>query len=168
MPPCILADWSRTRRGERGTARCHAAGRRGAWAGSAKRDLKGTSMRAMAVGPDGPGADDTRALHLVDLDSLLGPGRVSGVDAYSVVDAWLVRAGWKLGDRVSVAGRHPAVVERIVWQLAVGARMYAVCGHDTVDGMLRAYDVRLVARRFARARDRQRRLHLRPVRHRRA
>ena len=90
-----------------------------------------------------------RALHLVDLENLLGVHREDEV-AVEALCHYLTLAKWREGDQVIVAA-HPEIIRQIGFDPPTPCNLHATCGDDAADKMLLAYgDSEFVARRYRR------------------
>ena len=95
------------------------------------------------------GGSEGRALHLVDLENLLGDRRKDEV-AVKALCHYLTLAHWGEGDQVIVAA-HPEIIRQIGFDPPTPCNLHATCGEDAADGMLLAYaSAELVARRYQR------------------
>jgi hypothetical protein len=93
---------------------------------------------------------ETRTLHLVDLENLLGNDRFGDGDAGVALERYLELARWEPGDHVIVAA-HPDLVERFAFAPPVPCNIHAVRGRDSADVMLLAQaPAELLAKRFTR------------------
>jgi hypothetical protein len=93
--------------------------------------------------------DEGRALHLVDLEQLVGPD--ARPDAIKdVVDAYLEASRWDPDDHVVVAADCGSIGE-VAFELDTGWRLLAARGPDGADrAQLHATDPRFAARRYDR------------------
>ena len=90
-----------------------------------------------------------RALHLVDLENLLGDRRKDKI-APAGLGAYLARAHWSVGDHVIVAA-DPEIIRQIGFDPPVPCNLHASRGDDAADVMLLAHaPAELVARRYHR------------------
>ena len=97
-----------------------------------------------------PTAIQTRSLHLVDLENLVGDPLASGPVALRALDEYLALSGWQPGDEVILAA-NPGLLSTVVFDLPVPCNVHAVTGKDAADLMLLAYaEPTRVAARFGR------------------
>jgi hypothetical protein len=91
-----------------------------------------------------------RALHLVDLENLLGDPRADAVTALATFDVYLDVAGWQRDDHVIIA-TNPWLMTKIAFDLPVPTSRHAVHGRDGADTMLLALaPPELVVKRYGR------------------
>jgi hypothetical protein len=91
---------------------------------------RGDDMTAISI--------KTRALHLVDIENLLGRPRANAADVADVLDRYLGLAGWQPGDIVNVAA-NPALALEFAWNLPVEASLHTASGPDGADLALLAH-----------------------------
>lgn len=92
---------------------------------------------------------DARALHLVDLENLLGDPWARGPVAVAGLDEYLVASDWHTCDLVFVAG-NPWLMIELGWCCRVDCHLFAARGHDAADRkLLEAAPPDWVAKRFA-------------------
>jgi hypothetical protein len=92
----------------------------------------------------------TRAVHLVDIENLVGGPRASAADVEHVLVRYLEVAGWRWGDIVSIAA-NPGLALEFAWNLPVEASVHTASGPDGADLALLAHAApEFVARRAGR------------------
>jgi hypothetical protein len=91
-----------------------------------------------------------RAIHLVDIENLVGGPRATGREVRRTLDHYLAAAGWRRGDIVCIAA-NPGLALEFVWDCPVDANIHTACGKDGADLALLAQAApEFVARRARR------------------
>jgi hypothetical protein len=92
----------------------------------------------------------TRALHLVDLENLVGDPYADGAFAIQVFERYLRASRWEPGDQVHLAV-NPHLAVEVGWRIPVEHALRTASGPDAVDHRLLAEaEPQFVARRFGR------------------
>jgi len=92
----------------------------------------------------------TRALHLIDIENLLGSPRASAAEVEQVLNRYLELAGWRWGDIVNIAA-NPGLALEFAWNLPIDASLHTASGPDGADLALLAHvGPEFVARRAGR------------------
>ncbi len=79
-----------------------------------------------------------RALHLVDIENLVGGPRASGDEVVDAFDRYLDLAGWRPGDLVYVAA-NPGLAVEFLWRVQTECNIHTACGADGADLALLAH-----------------------------
>lgn len=89
-----------------------------------------------------------RALHLVDLENLVGGGFATSEAVIAILREYFELSGWRPGDIVVIAG-HERLLLKFALRNEVACRIHAARGPDGADlALLRHADPDFVARRF--------------------
>lgn len=92
----------------------------------------------------------SRALHLVDIENLIGAPRGPRWGAADALARYLVTSGWVPGDHVVVAG-PPALILQLGTEAKIPCRSVVAAGPNAADlALIAAADPTFVARRFGR------------------
>ena len=94
--------------------------------------------------------DGARALHLVDLENLIGDPRARGSIVTDAFDRYRALAAWQPGDHTVLAA-NPALVRELAWQLGPDVAVRAARGKDGADlHLLASAPPEWVVKRFGR------------------